>query len=66
MSYALTDLTFSEAARAEIAPMVDTCYREALIYLRQAEAMREAAGLPLPPVGAELYARLIPAQAVSR
>lgn len=62
----LTDITFSPADRAEVASMVDDWYLRALLLLKQAEKLRAAADLPLPPSAAELYASLIPRQVVSR
>lgn len=66
MTQSLADITFSDSDKAEVGRIVEDCYREALVYLAQADRLREAANLPLPPVAVELYSRLIPRQAVQR
>lgn len=66
MTQPLTDLTFSDADRAEVNSILGNVYRECLLQLRGADRLREAAGLDLPPEAANLYAYLLPRQAVQR
>lgn len=65
MSHALGSITFSAADQAELAPKLGEWYRECLLQLRAADRLREAAGIPLPPEASQLYAYLLPRQAVS-
>ena len=66
MTQPLADLTFSAADLPEIGQIVSNVYRECLLQLRIADRLREAAGLPMPNEAAQLYAYLLPRQAVSR
>ncbi|MFI7642040.1 hypothetical protein [Nonomuraea sp. NPDC049400] len=65
MSHALDSITFSDADRAQVVQIVGNVYQECLLQLRSADRLREAAGLPLPAEASQLYAYLLPRQAVS-
>ena len=66
MTQPLVDITFSEADKVEVGSIVSNVYREVLLELQGAESLRQAAGLPLPDEAANLYAFLLPRQAVQR
>ena len=66
MSQPLANITFSEEGKVEVATIATNLYRQILLEVQGVEALLRDAGVPRPPEAAQLYAFLMPRQAVQR